>query len=112
MGRPPGPKKLAAIAQRDALVKQGLKNDEIRQALILAGLTPSQAAELLPTEPEPPKPKPEVTDEARQAVLDGAINFLDGIAKRISPNAADRFPELVAVKADALSWARKVKGAK
>lgn len=112
MGRPPGPKKLAAMAQRDALLKQGLPHEEIRQALIEAGLTGAQANELLPREPEPAKPAPIVTDEAREAVLDGAINFLEGIAKRINGNAADRFPELVSVKADALIWARKVRGAK
>lgn len=112
MGRPPGPKKLAAIAERDKMQAQGLKPDEIRQALILSGLSASQANELVPRETEPEKSKPPVTEDAKDAVLDGAIHFLEGIAKRISPNACDRFPELVAVKADSLSWARKMKGAK
>jgi hypothetical protein len=112
MGRPPGPKKLAAIEQRDALLAKGMPKDEVRQALIEAGLTGAQANELLPRDLEPEKPKPVPTSDDKAAVLEGAINFLEGIAKRVKTEYIDRFPELGAVRNDALTWARKVKGAK
>jgi hypothetical protein len=111
MGRPPGPKKLAAIAQRDELLAKGMPKDEVRQALVEAGLTGAQANELLPRDPEPERPKPIPTTEDKAAVLDGAINFLEGVAKRIKTDYVDRFPELGTVRNDALTWARKVKNA-
>lgn len=110
-GRPPGPKRLAAIEQRDALLAKGISKDEVRQALIEAGLTGAQANELLPREQEPEKPKPVVTDEAKEAVIEGAVNFLEGVAKRVKTEYVDRFPELASVRNDALTWARKVKSA-
>ena len=109
-GRPAGPKKLAALAQADVLRQAGVPEAEIRQALIVAGLTKAQANEIVPVEPEAPKPAPVITDDARRANIEGAAFFLESIAKRISPNAVDRFPELSGIKSDALIWARKIRG--
>ena len=112
MGRPPGPKKLAAMEQRDALLAKGVPREEVRMALIEAGLTGAQANELLPRDPEPAKPKVEPTDEAKAMVLEGAVTFLEGVAKRVKTEYVDRFPELGSIRSDALTWARKVRGAK
>ncbi len=112
-GRPPGPKKLAAIEQMKALVAKGLPDDEIRTALIEAGLTKVQARELLPLKAEDlPKPSPArvLNDEVRNANIEGAVHFLETIAKRLTPNICDRFNELGPLKGDALTWARKLKG--
>lgn len=113
-GRPIGPKKLAAIEQRDLMRAKGIADSEIRQALILSGLTNQQAKELLPLadveKPTEHLPRP-IEDEGKQAIINGAVHFLDTIAKRISPNAVDRFNELGMLKSDALTWARKLKGA-
>lgn len=110
MTRPIGPKKLAAIEQRDALRAKGIPDDEIKQSLILSGLTKVQANEIMPADEVKPAPSPiSKTTEAREAVLEGAVHFLEGIAKRITPGMADRFSELGSVKSDSLSWARKMK---
>ncbi len=112
-GRPPGPKKIAALAQAEAMHRAGTPDAEIRQALIVAGLTKAQSLEIVPladSEKAAPAPAPIITDDARRANIEGAAFFLESIAKRISPNAVDRFNELSGVKSDALTWARKIRG--
>ena len=116
MSRPIGPKKAAAIEQVSAMRAQGIGDVMIREALIKSGLTKVQAMELIPrTEaeklglPAPMIVRP-VDDEMKEGILNGAVHFLEGIAKRINPNMADRFPELRNVRDDSLTWAKKLKG--
>ena len=110
MSRPEGPKKIAAREQLTAMRAQGLKDDEIRQALVVSGLSRAQVLELMPVPIVEPV-KPVITDDAKAAVIGGAVHFLESIAKRITPDMVDRFADLGAVKSDALTWGRKVKGA-
>lgn len=113
MSRPIGPKKLAAIEQRDKLRAAKLPDAEIRQALILSGLTKAQAVELVPlAESEKPKETAKVAldAEAKAANIEGAIHFLETISKHLTPNVCDRFNDLGTVKHDALTWARKLRG--
>lgn len=114
IGRPPGPKKLAAIEQMNKLKAAKIPDAEIRQALILSGLTKAQAIELLPlTDEEKPRPAPlpHKDAETRAAIVEGAIHFLETIAKRLTPDVCDRFKDVGSVKGDALTWARKLRGA-
>lgn len=111
MAPPKGPKRIAAEEQLAAMRAQGISDDEIRQKLILSGLTKLQVNQIV-GEPAkvPDKPLPPVTDFKREANIEGAVHFLETIAKRISPDAATRYTELSSVKHDALTWARKLKG--
>lgn len=111
MSRPIGPKKQAALIQLEALRKQGLPDTEIRQALIEAGLTKAQALELLPTAEEAAKETKPIENEAKQALINGAIHFLETVGQRLKPDVTNRFPDTVTLKGDALTWARKLKGA-
>ncbi len=117
MSRPVGPKRQAAIEQTAALRAKGVPDAEIRATLIASGLTKQQAFEVCPrTEaeklglPAPMIVQP-VDDDMRLANINGAINFLDTVAKRLTPTIIDRFKELGEVRNDALTWARKLKGA-
>ena len=110
MSRPIGPKKAAALVQLEALRKQGLPDDECRQALIEAGLTKAQALELLPKAEEAKEEQKPIENEAKQALINGAIHFLETIAQRLKPEFCNRYPDLVSVKNDSLTWARKLKG--
>ena len=114
MSRPIGPKKLAAIEQANKLRAAGVKPADIRQALIDSGLTKAQANEVVSVDESEFKPAPMapvVKDEAfRTANVEGAIHFLETIAKRLTPNVCDRFTELGPLKGDALTWARKLRG--
>lgn len=105
-----GPKKLAAIEQIKQMREKGLPDDEIRTALLEHGLSNSQVNELLPTMQEPSKMLP-VADEMKQLVREQAVLFLESLAKRFPPTSIDRFPELGTMRSDALTWARKLKGA-
>jgi hypothetical protein len=114
VSRPIGPKKLAAIEQANKLRAAGVKPADIRQALIDSGLTKAQANEVVAIDESEFKPAPMapvVKDDAfRTANIEGAIHFLETIAKRLTPNVCDRFNELTEVKQNALTWARKLKG--
>ena len=110
MSRPIGPKKQAALVQLEALRAAKLPESEIRQALLEAGLSGAQVRELMPT-PEPDKPMTRpIEPEAKQANIQGAIHFLETIAQRLKPEFCNRYPDLVSVKNDSLTWARKLKG--
>ncbi len=109
-GRPPGPKRLAALEQLTKMRAQGCKDDEIRLALIESGLTKQQANELLPVPIEEAKVPVIVGDDVRNANINGCIHFLETIAKTLKPGICDRFPELAETKGNALTWARKLKG--
>ena len=76
----------------------------------MSGLTRQQVNDILPVPVITVAPVV-VTPDAKLAVLEGSIHFLESIAKRITPGMADRFPDLGIVKSDALTWSRKVKGA-
>ena len=114
-GRPIGPKKLAAMEQVATMRSQGRNDADIREALLSSGLTRQQARELVPLSNTDLMPAPMIVtpadDEDKKAVYGGAVHFLESIAKRITPNMCDRFTDLGMVKHDALTWARKVKGA-
>lgn len=114
MAPPKGPKRIAAEAELVKLRAAKVPDAEIRQALILSGLTKVQAVELLPlTDEEKPKaaPLPHKDAETRAAIVEGAIHFLETIAKRLTPDVCDRFKDVGSVKGDALTWARKLRGA-
>ena len=115
-GRPPGPKKLAAIEQVTQLRAAKMPDADIREALVKSGLTRQQAKELVPLSendklglPAPMIVTPPDSD-AKKANIEGAIHFLETIAKRVTSNAIDRFPELRDVRNDSLTWARKLRG--
>lgn len=114
MSRPIGPKKLAAIEQRDKMKAAGKKAFEIRDALIFSGLTKQQAKELVPMDESDMSPAPMIPavkdDETKRANIEGAIHFLETISKHLTPNVCDRFNDLGTVKHDALTWARKLRG--
>ncbi len=110
MSRPPGPKRIAAMAEMTKLKAQGLPDDEIRQALIISGLTKQQAYELLPGAPVAVVPMQAASSEVREANINGAVHFLETIAKTLKPGICDRFPELTETKSNALVWARKLRG--
>ena len=111
MSRPAGPKKQAALEQLAKMREAKLPESEIRQALLEAGLSGVQVREIMPT-PEPSKPMTRPLEpEAKAAITEGAIHFLNTIAQRLTPDACNRYPDLVAIKNDALTWGRKLKGA-
>ncbi len=110
MSRPIGPKKQAALEQLEKMRQAKLPDSEIRQALLEAGLSGAQVRELMPLpEPEKPISRP-IEPEAKLANIQGAIHFLETIAQRLKPEVCNRYPDTVAVKNDALTWARKLKG--
>jgi len=110
MSRPIGPKKAAALIQLEAMRKLNLPDDEIRMKLIESGLSKVQALELVPKPDEDAKPIKPMESEAKQANIEGAIHFLNTIAHRLTPDACNRYPDLVGIKNDALTWGRKLKG--
>ena len=115
-GRPPGPKRIEAMKQVEALRTAKMPDAEIREALVKSGLTRQQAKELVPlTDADKlglPAPMIARTldDESKNANIEGAIHFLETIAKRVTPNIIDRFNDMAGVRNDALTWARKLKG--
>ncbi len=112
-GRPIGPKRLAAMEQVAKLREQRIPDDEIRTILIESGLTRQQAFEIVPrTEPLTQAPVRLPDNEDKAALIEGAVHFLESIAKRLEPNIIDRFPMVLGpMSRDSLSWARKLKGA-
>ena len=110
MSRPIGPKKAAAMIQLEALRKQRLPHDQNRTTMIEAGLTKAQALELVPKAEEAPKPVKPIEDEAKQALINGAIHFLETVGQRLKPDVTNRFPDTVSLKGDAMTWARKLRG--
>ena len=111
-GRPPGPKRLAAMEQLAKMREAKLPDNEIRQALIESGLTGQQARELVPMEPSKPAPVAVLDSEDKAAIIEGAVHFLNSIATRLTPTIIDRFPDTLGpMNRDALTWSRKLKGA-
>ena len=109
-GRPKSEKRLAAEAERDKLRAQNLPDEEIRQLLMQTGLTRQQVLDIVPAGEKPELPKPALEPEARVANIEGAIHFLETVAKTLKPNVCDRFSELTEVKSNSLVWARKLRG--
>jgi len=110
MSRPIGPKKAAALVQLEAMRKLNLPDDEIRMKLIESGLTKAQALELVPKPEEAKTEAKQMQPEAKEANIQGAVHFLETIAQRLKPEFCNRYPDLVSVKNDSLTWARKLKG--
>ena len=115
MAREKGPKRIAAEEQAALMRSQGHAPMAIREALKASGLTWQQVRDVVPMDTSDMEPAamivvpPDAEDKA--AVIDGAVHFLEGIAKRITPDMANRFSDLTYLKKDALTWARKVKNA-
>lgn len=111
MSRPKSERRLAAELERDKLRAQGLPDEEIRQLLMQTGLTRQQVCEIVPSvEPVKEQQKPKLEPEAKTANIEGAIHFLETVAKTLKPNLCDRFPELTETKSNSLTWARKLRG--
>ena len=116
MAREKGPKRLAAEEQAALMRSQGVAPQAIREALKATGLTWQQINQIIPLDnlaAISPAPMIVVPPDAedKSAVLDGAVHFLEAIAKRITPEMANRFSDLTYLKKDALTWARKVRNA-